>query len=70
MRFPKNRANLYLVQRINYDWENTTYTIVGGFPELDAADDYKDACKQEWLDKVGNLYNTEFKIVLTTFYEK
>jgi len=66
MKFPKNRANLYLVERWTYDKEATV--IVGGFSDYYDAEDYKDACKQEWVDKVGNDAGVSFNVVMTSFY--
>lgn len=60
MRFPKNRANLYLVVRLN------TRTVVGSFSNTEDADDFATACEQEWLDKVGE--EMPHRVELTTYY--
>jgi hypothetical protein len=68
MKFPKNRANLYLVERWTYD--NNSTVIVGGFSEYQEAEDYKDACMQEWRDKVpyDGQEDVVFNVTMTTFY--
>ena len=68
MKFPKNRANLYLVERTDFDYDSTKQVILGGFANSEDADNFKDACEQEWLDKVGSLHNVDFDVTLTTFY--
>lgn len=65
-----NRGNLYCIVRTNYDYENTTMTICGGFSELSEADDAKGMFEQQWRDKVGDMRNVEFDIQLTTYYGK
>lgn len=70
MKFPKNRANLYLVER--WTWKGTFTTIIGGFSTPEAADDFKEACEQEWIDKgfKDDLDNgkVQFKVILSTYY--
>ncbi len=69
MKFPKNRANLYLVERWTY--ENGATVIVGAFDNVEAADAYKDACKQEWIDRhLVDPFKQDvvFNVVLTTYY--
>jgi hypothetical protein len=70
MRFPKARANLFLVERWTYD--NSSTVIVGGFYEPEGAEEYKEACIQELRDKgfgddldEGRLV---FNVVMTTYY--
>lgn len=58
MKFPKNRANVYVVQRGE--------AICGVFLHYDDAEDYAGACKQEWYDKTGQ--KLEFKVSLATYY--
>lgn len=66
MKFPKNRANLYLVERIHV-LENIG-SICGAFSSLEEADDYKDACEQEWKDKAGEMGDVVFSVTVTTYY--
>lgn len=66
MKFPKNRANLYLVERWTYDGNAV---VVGAFNNLEAADAYKDACLQEWIDKGLREEDVSFSVGLTTFYD-
>ena len=68
MKFPKNRANLYLVVRETYDYSNSDKAVLGAFSDCEEADNFKDACQQEWLDKVGDLKNVDFEVELTTYY--
>lgn len=72
MKFPKNRANLYLVERWTYDTPNGATVVVGAFDNIVAADEFKDACYQEWIDKEQDVAVHEgrvlFNVVLTTYY--
>ena len=74
MKFPKHRANCYIVERHIYKLhsDKDTYAVLGVFPTYDGADAFKDACKQEWKDK-GLLdetnYLVEFQVNLSTFYD-
>lgn len=71
MKFPKNRGNLYLVERWTYD--NSATVIVGGFSDYQSAADYRDACLQEWVDKVGEENTSKcevvFNVIITTYYD-
>lgn len=60
MKFPKNRANLYIVVRL---FDKTT---IAGFSEYDEAVDFAGACEQEWLEKVGEF--RPFTVQLITYY--
>lgn len=69
MKFPKHRANLYLVERWTY--ENNATVIVGAFDNIVAADNFRDACYQEWMDKdlmEPGKEDVVFNVVLTTYY--
>lgn len=67
MKFPKHRANLYLVERWTY--ENNATVIVGAFDNIVAADNFKDACYQEWMDR--DLQDeVVFNVILTTYYDE
>ena len=66
MKFPKYRANVYCVMRTQF---NDFTAVVGIFSELHAAEEYRDACKQEWLDKIGDDPDgVSFEVVISTFY--
>lgn len=65
MKFPKNRANLYLVERGTRDGH---VVAVAGFSEYEEAHDFRDACEQEWIDKVGHAEDVFFSVALTTYY--
>jgi hypothetical protein len=68
VKFPKNRANLYLVVRTVFNYEDTTMVVIGGFSEWEDADNFKDECRQEWFDKTGSLVGVDFGVEMTTFY--
>jgi hypothetical protein len=62
MKFPKNRANVYVVMRMGA----TDQTVCGVFANYDDAEDFAGACKQEWYEKTGT--KLKFEVVLSTFY--
>lgn len=69
MKFPKNRANLYVIVREDFDGGGVFNTsLLGSSSNCDEALDFKDSCEQEWLDKVGSLDGAKFDVRLTTFY--
>lgn len=59
VKFPKSRANLYLVVREGE-------AICGGFSDYDEAENYRGACEQEFFEKTGK--TVRFYVRLTTFY--
>lgn len=68
MKFPKHRANLYLVERWTY--VNNATVICGAFDNIVAADEFMDACLQEWVDKGGVINEVGFNVVMTTYYDQ
>lgn len=64
MKFPKYRANIYIVVRVD---KFTGVSILGTFSNLVEADDFKDACAAEWFDKTKGT-PAEFAVRLSTFY--
>jgi hypothetical protein len=64
MKFPKHRANCYVVVRI-YGHDTA---ICGVFPTVDGADAFRDACAQEWKDK-GLPLDVDFDVELATYYD-
>jgi hypothetical protein len=67
MKFPKNRANIYVVVR---DIDTTTMrdtSVIGVFSDLIEADNYKDACAAEWFDKTKG-QPASFEVRLSTYY--
>ena len=64
MILPKNKTNLYLVVR--HCVGNTS--VIGGFSEYEAADNFKDACQQEWKDLGATEKDVQFDVELTTYY--
>jgi len=67
MKFPKNRDNIYLVERRGRATDQHQATIAG-FSNYDEAEDFKEACSQEWIDKVGHMEDVYFNVTLTTYY--
>lgn len=72
MKFPKNRANVYVVVRDDIPLYGDGFgntSLLGVFSDLTEADNYKDACAAEWFDKVkigGG--NSTFEVRLSTYY--
>lgn len=62
-----NRGNVFVVVRVH---PTHAPSACGVFSELEDADDYRGACEQQWLDKIGNLAGVSFEIQLTTYYGK
>lgn len=63
VKFPKNRANIYVVVR-----EDESHTaILGVFSDLIEADDYKGACAAEWFN-ITKGQPANFEVRLSTFY--
>jgi hypothetical protein len=63
MKFPKTRANIYVIVRII----GGTTSLLGSFSDLVEADDFKDACASEWFDTTKDT-SAHFEVRLTTFY--
>jgi len=64
MKFPKHRANCYVVMR----YIGHTSAVCGVFPTYEGADAFKGACEQDWLD-CKDTYNATFEVVLSTYYD-
>lgn len=60
MKYPKNRADIYVVTR--------GAAVCGSFSDFDAADDFAAACEQEFFDKTGDYSPESFRVQLSTFY--
>lgn len=60
MKFPKNRANIYIVTRGE--------VVCGVFASYEEADNFCAACEQEWYDKTGAWVPEHFKVQVSTFY--
>lgn len=60
MKFPKNRSDLYVVVRGEGE------AICGAFSNYEAAEDYRGACEQEWLEKTS--VPVPYYVRLTTYY--
>lgn len=67
MKFPKNRATVYLVYRYDHASDKTETPVLGVFANLEEADNYAGACEQELKEKLG--YVQFFcKVKASTFY--
>lgn len=69
MKFPKYRANIYIVMRETMvgSGSKASASVLGAFSDLVEADDFKDACAAEWFDKTKG-EPAYFTIRLSTFY--
>lgn len=66
MKFPKNRANCYVVERVDADYASV---VCGVFSYAEEAEDFAEACKQEWIDKYPNWdKHPLFRVAISTFY--
>jgi general stress protein 26 len=66
MKFPKNRANCYVVVR-EIDSYMEMHSILGVFKDAVEADDYKDVCAAEWFEKTKG-QPANFDVRISTFY--
>lgn len=64
MKFPKHRANCYVVVR----YLGSDAAVCGVFPTWEGADAFKGACEQDWIDSKAT-YNADFEVLLTTYYD-
>jgi hypothetical protein len=65
----KNRGNMFVVVRQHFGAAlGGSAAVCGSFSDMDDADDYKGACEQRWLERVGTLDGVEFEVQLTTYY--
>lgn len=70
MKFPKHRANVFLVERSTVDKRAIrTYAIVGVFPTPESADEFAGACHQDFLERGFPEDDFTFKVVMSTFYD-
>lgn len=58
MKFPKNRASVFVVLRED--------SVLGVFADLDDAEDFRGASEQEWIDKTGE--KPFIRVTISTFY--
>lgn len=65
MRFPKNRANVYMVCR---SVEGRDDMVIGVFESLTEADAFKGTCEQDFLDRGFTPDDFSFYVEMTTFY--
>lgn len=65
---PKNRDNIYLVERKAIGFDNST-VICAAFGGSEAAYNYADAAAQEFIDK-GLEDEFSFDVVITTYYSE
>jgi hypothetical protein len=65
MKFPKHRANCFLVERV----VDMNYCVVGVFPTHEGATEFAGACEQEFIDKDIDKDRYVFQVVMSTFYD-
>lgn len=66
MKFPKHRANCFLVMRyINQH----SAVVVGVFPTDSGADEFAGACTQEYLERGFTPAEFSFEVQMTTYYD-
>ena len=63
MKFPKHRANIYLVQR------EMDGVVCGAFSTPEGADEFKGACEQEIKDRGLSSDTFKYYVALGTYYE-
>ena len=66
MKFPKHRANCYIVMRYT---TTSPATVVGVFNNPDGADNFKDACSQDFYDRGFTDDDFAFEVHMTTYYD-
>jgi hypothetical protein len=64
MKFPKHRANCFVVTRMIGD----DTTVLGVFPTYEGADSFMGACEQDWKDSNAP-YTPSFEVYMTTYYD-
>lgn len=69
MKFPKHRANVFLVERMVLHNEVYTYSVVGVFPTLEAADEFAGTCKQDFIERGFSENDFIFKVAMSTYYD-
>ena len=69
MKFPKHRANVFLVERTVLDKAVRNYAVVGVFPTPEGADEFAGACHQDFLERGFPEDDFAFKVVMSTFYD-
>lgn len=66
MKFPKNRANIYVVERVDADYSSV---ICGVFAYVQDAEEFASACFQEWKDMYPSWdKHPLFRVAISTFY--
>lgn len=66
MKFPKNRASIFVVERVDADYSSV---VCGVFADVQEAEDFAGACKQEWIDKYPSWdKHPQFRVSISTFY--
>jgi hypothetical protein len=69
MKFPKHRANVYVVERRVLNVTVVSYAVVGVFPTAEGADHFKGACEQDFRDRGFSDDDFTFTVVLSTYYD-
>ena len=73
MKFPKHRANVFIVVREDWTHDHLLMhsAVLGVFPTPEGADAYSGACEQEWLEKMGQAGQwARFDVRLSTYYDE
>jgi hypothetical protein len=65
MKFPKHRANCFVVERI----VDNAYCVVGVFPTHEGAVEFAGACEQAFVDKDIDKERYTFGVVMSTYYD-
>jgi hypothetical protein len=68
MKFPKHRANCFLVERRILD-KVVSYAVVGVFPTPEGADEYAEACAQSFKDRGFSDDDYVFSVKMSTYYD-
>lgn len=68
MKFPKHRANVFLVERMSAD-PAVLPVVCGVFPTYDGASDFAGACKQDFIDRGFQDSGYSFQVYMSTYYD-
>ncbi len=66
MKLPKQKSNLYLVERKLQGAPRNV--VVGAFSEPEYADDFKSVCEQDFYDRGFTDDDFKFDVTITSFY--
>lgn len=69
MKFPKHRANIFVVERRILDKAVVSYTVIGVFPTAEGADNFKGACEQDFRERGFTDDDFAFTVTMSTYYD-